>query len=138
MKRVMPKDSKIRLMFLGIICLFVIGNFFYSLFLTSNKIKNLNDKKQTLEEEIADLKDNEITLNTELEKLKNDEYKARYAREKFLYSKETGEYILDIINEEKKEEKIKEEKKDYRFIYLGISVISLIIIIMIIAKIKKK
>ena len=53
-----------------------------------NEIPNLESLKEKL-------KDEEITLSDDVEKLKNPEYAARYAREKYFYSK-NGEKILKI------------------------------------------
>ena len=44
---------------------------------------------------MQELKEEETTLSDDVEKLKNPEYAARYAREKYLYSK-YGEKILKI------------------------------------------
>ena len=44
---------------------------------------------------LENLNEEEKTLTDDVEKLKNPEYAARYAREKYLYSK-TGEKILKI------------------------------------------
>jgi len=56
-----------------------------------SEIKSLDDKYQELLEE-------EESLNSEVLKLQNSEYQARYAREKYLYTKD-GEKILTIIED---------------------------------------
>ena len=58
-------------------------------------IYNLKMEKNKLTKKLDDLKDEEKTLSDDVEKLKNPEYAARYAREKYLYSK-TGEKVLKI------------------------------------------
>ena len=55
-----------------------------------------------LELQLADLKDNEEKLESEINRLQDPEYLARYAREKYFYSKE-NELIIRIP--EKEEEK---------------------------------
>lgn len=55
-------------------------------------------EKQELEEELTALKEKEEELQVDANKLQNPDYVARYAREKYLYSKE-GEYILQIPDE---------------------------------------
>ena len=55
-----------------------------------------------LEVKLADLKDNEEKLESEINRLQDPEYLARYAREKYFYSKE-NELIIRIP--EKEEEK---------------------------------
>ena len=48
-----------------------------------------------LEAQLADLKDNEEKLESEINRLQDPEYLARYAREKYFYSKE-NELIIRI------------------------------------------
>ena len=55
-------------------------------------------EKQELELELTALKEKEEELQVDANKLQNPDYVARYAREKYLYSKE-GEYILQIPEE---------------------------------------
>ena len=43
------------------------------------------------------LKDEEETLSDDVEKLKNPEYAARYAREKYLYSKNGEKHIINNL-----------------------------------------
>ncbi len=52
-------------------------------------------EKQVLEQQLVDLKNEEAVLKVDVEKLKDSDYIARYAREKYLYSKE-GEFIIKI------------------------------------------
>ena len=52
-----------------------------------------------LEEKLADLKDNEEKLESEINRLQDPEYLARYAREKYFYSKE-NELIIRIPEKE--------------------------------------
>ena len=51
-----------------------------------------------LEIELADLKDKELKLRLDAERLQDPDYIARYAREKYLYSKD-GEFIIKIPEE---------------------------------------
>ena len=55
-------------------------------------------EKQDLEKELLALKEKEEELQVDANTLQNPEYMARYAREKYLYSKD-GEYILQIPEE---------------------------------------
>ena len=71
----------------------------------SKVIFQIYDKKNEaseLEVKLADLKDNEEKLESEINRLQDPEYLARYAREKYFYSKE-NELIIRIP--EKEEEK---------------------------------
>ena len=52
-----------------------------------------------LEDKLADLKDNEEKLESEINRLQDPEYLARYAREKYFYSKE-NELIIRIPEKE--------------------------------------
>lgn len=53
------------------------------------------NEADNLEIQLADLKEEEETLNNEILKLQDPEYLARYAREKYFYSKD-GELIIRI------------------------------------------
>ncbi len=55
-------------------------------------------EKKDLENELATLKDKEEELKVDVNKLQDSDYIARYAREKYYYSKD-GEYILKIPEE---------------------------------------
>lgn len=56
-------------------------------------------EKKDLESELISLKEKEEKLKVDASKLQNPDYIARYAREKYLYSKD-GEFILKIPEEE--------------------------------------
>ena len=59
------------------------------------QIMNNNKQIHTLTAQKKQLLDDEAALKSEVTKLENPEYVARYAREKYLYSK-NGEFILRI------------------------------------------
>ena len=96
MKR-MSRKTKLRVTFLGISLIiasivFVSSSFSYvsQIIKTKEEIKELNltyNEKLETEEELKD----------EINKLKDPEYMARYAREKFLYSKD-DEIIIKIVD----------------------------------------
>lgn len=52
-------------------------------------------EKRNLEEKLVQLKEQEAALKVDVEKLQDPDYIARYAREKYLYSKD-GEFIIRI------------------------------------------
>ena len=52
-------------------------------------------EKKDLEEQLAQLKEKEDELRLDADKLQDPDYVARYAREKYLYSKD-GEFIIKI------------------------------------------
>ena len=57
-------------------------------------------EKGELKKELASLKDKEEELQSDVNKLQDSDYVARYAREKYFYSKD-GEYILKIPEDDK-------------------------------------
>lgn len=68
------------------------------IFNTAKLWSQIFDKRKEAEElskEIASLNHEESYLEMEVEKLKDPDYIARYAREKYLYSKE-GEFTIRI------------------------------------------
>lgn len=56
-------------------------------------------EKSLLESQIITLKEKEEELKVDVEKLQDPDYVARYAREKYMYSKE-GEIILRLPEED--------------------------------------
>ena len=97
-KKKISKSNKIRtkrLILLGIICLAINFYVFYSV---ANVLKQVYDKKREkteLSEKLVNLQEEEETLKVQVNKLKDPDYIAKYAREKFFYSKK-GEYIIRI------------------------------------------
>ena len=56
-------------------------------------------EKSELENQLVALQEKEVELENDVNKLKDPEYLARYAREKYFYSKD-GEYILRLPEDE--------------------------------------
>lgn len=65
----------------------------YNLLLNINSIYQMKEQKKQLEDRIASLKEEEKVLESDIQKLEDPSYVARYAREKYLYSKD-GEIII--------------------------------------------
>ena len=93
------KKLKRRMMILGVSSLIIIvtvsvtiGKYWVTIF------EKYKEKKQ-LETELVSLKEKEKELQLDAKKLQDSEYIARYAREKYLFSKE-GEFILQIPEDE--------------------------------------
>ena len=61
----------------------------------SYQLYTKSKEKKILEKEFAELKDKEDELKGQVNKLQDPDYIARYAREKYLYSKD-GEIIIRI------------------------------------------
>lgn len=61
-------------------------------------IVNKYQENESLQQELIKLKEKELELAVDVQKLEDPEYIARYAREKYLFSKD-GEVILKIPEE---------------------------------------
>ena len=77
----------------------IIGSLSYSFFSNVGKMIEINNEKHELQNKLVSLKDEEELLNSDIKKLEDPEYVARYAREKYLYSKD-GELIIRIPNDD--------------------------------------
>ncbi len=73
---------------LGAILIESVGQTFYQIYVK-------NKEKKAFEKELVELKDKEEELKATVTKLQDPDYVARYAREKYLYSKD-GEIIIRI------------------------------------------
>ena len=92
-KKVKTKAKRLATFGLGSIVLIVVISI--TLFnVLSDIAKKYNEKKE-LEEKLVALKEKEVELENDVNKLKDPEYLARYAREKYFYSKD-GEYVIRI------------------------------------------
>lgn len=93
--------SKKRLVLAAGIFVILVSMFVGSMFSDWAQIMSNNKNAEQLSKEYEKLKEESSSLQSEVNKLQDPEYLARYAREKFLYSKD-GELILRIpsINEE--------------------------------------
>lgn len=76
-----------------VIIVIMIGNEFV-------KIVDKYKEKRNLETKLVSLEEKEKVLENDVKKLEDPEYLARYAREKYFYSKD-GELILRIPDENK-------------------------------------
>lgn len=93
------KRAKNRIFLFFVIFGSIIGSLSYSFFSNVGKILQMKEEKKSLESELAELQEKEKILNSDVKKLENPEYVARYAREKYLYSKE-GELIIRIQDDD--------------------------------------
>ena len=59
----------------------------------------MKEQKKELEDRIAFLKEEEKVLESDIQKLEDPSYVARYAREKYLYSKD-GEIIIRMPDDD--------------------------------------
>lgn len=73
----------------------IISTLGYTLFSSLKQINILVNEKKRLSEEKISLKEKQESLEADIERLSDPEYIARYAREKYFYSR-NGEFILRI------------------------------------------
>ena len=78
------------------------------------KIRSYEKEKKALTLELEKLKEDAESLNLEINRLNSPEYIARYAREKFLYTKD-GEKLI-IVDELTKEQQIEESNKEIDYL----------------------
>ena len=90
----------------------------------------INNSYEKLENELIEMKESEEDLTNEIDRLKDPDYLARYARENYSYSKD-GEYIIKIDEDEKKEETSENISYKKYTMYIGISIIGIILIYII-------
>ncbi len=80
---------------LGLLSIFIIFGVTFSIGKYWIEIFDKYQEKKELDEKLTSLKEKEEELQVDAKKLQNPDYVARYAREKYSYSKD-GEYILQI------------------------------------------
>lgn len=90
--------AKRRMLVLGFTSIFVIVAMTFTVGKYWVEIFEKYQEKQNLDKELTSLKEKEEELKVDANKLQNPDYIARYAREKYLYSKD-GEFILQIPEE---------------------------------------
>ncbi|MFA6327364.1 MAG: septum formation initiator family protein [Bacilli bacterium] len=89
------KTTKRRLRLFTIITLIVFVLFVSNVASLYIQIQHSNQKETELVVELNTLKDKTIYLQNEVKKLSDPDYVAKYAREKYLYSKD-GEYTIKL------------------------------------------
>lgn len=97
-KSIAIKKARKRMLVLGLSSIIVILVMTFTIGKYWLEIINKYREKNELEKELVSLKEKEEKLKVDANKLQNPDYVARYAREKYLYSKD-GEYILKIPEE---------------------------------------
>lgn len=89
------KKYRVRLVCYLLILVGIMGLIAFSCYNTWQKIYDNRKLKAELEEKYTNLVDKEESLSGEVVKLQDPEYAAKYAREKYLYTKD-GELIIDM------------------------------------------
>ena len=92
------KLSKIRLFIFVPISLAILGAIFIAIGSYWVKIFDKYQEKKDLEQEIVALKEKEEQLKVDVDRLEDPDYVARFAREKYMYSKD-GEIIIRLPEE---------------------------------------
>ena len=87
--------TKSRMIVVFLFFLIIIGTLTYTLFLNIRQIVVLEKEMDKLSLEKEDLESEEIIIKEDIKRLEDPIYIARYAREKYYYSK-NGEIILRI------------------------------------------
>ena len=94
-KRKNTSKNKRRILILGTFSLVTIIFTTYTMGKYWLQIYEKSQEKATLTKELKQLQKKESSLRADANKMQDKEYIARYAREKYLYSKD-GEFILKI------------------------------------------
>ena len=92
------KKFRYRVVFLIPLCIGLMVAIFASVGSYWVKIANKYQEKEELEKQIIVLKEKEEELKGEVDRLEDPDYVARYARERYMYSKD-GEIILRLPEE---------------------------------------
>ena len=95
MKNRKGKKKIRRILLVLFVCFSINFAILYELGSMFSNVKQKQIENDRLVVELNQLKEEGETLKVEVNKLKNPEYVAKYAREKFLYSKD-NEYVIKI------------------------------------------
>ncbi len=128
------KRRRRRILVLGTISIIVFVCFLVNVFTYSYKIIKLTSEQNKLEARLDELKTLKELKENEIEKLNDPEYVAKYAREKYGYTRD-GELVI-IDTTDKAEELLRDMKKEtllYKYILVG-SAVGIIIIFAIIKR----
>jgi cell division protein DivIC len=95
MKKKITAKTKRRLFLMLTLTVAVLIVFSFNVWKLFSQVVAKNNEAIALRDEIKHLEDEEDYLNVEVEKLNDPDYVARYAREKYLYSKD-GEFTIRL------------------------------------------
>lgn len=98
-KKKANRKAKIRIFLFFIIFGSFIGYLSFNFFSNVSMILKINEEKKSLNDKLISLKDEQEILNSDIKKLEDPDYVARYAREKYMYSKD-GELIIRIPDDD--------------------------------------
>lgn len=95
MAKPITKPTRRRLFLISMLTVAVLVAFSYNLWTMVSQVMEKNSEAAVLRKQMNDLEDKEAYLKVEVEKLNDPDYVARYARERYLYSKD-GEFTIRI------------------------------------------
>ena len=98
MAKTKSKKKRRRMLFLGLTSIIVIVATTFTIGKYWVEIYDKYKEKKELKEKLVSLKEKQDELQVDADKLQDPDYIARYAREKYQYSKD-GEFILKIPEE---------------------------------------
>lgn len=132
-KKATKKRITILLPIVLVCCLYAIYRIGYYTY----HIISLSNTKSELALKLDELKDTESNLKIEIEKLQNPDYLARYAREKYKYSK-SDEIILSIDETKEVINHMDKDIKGYTIAVVSGTLILVVAFVSIIIKRKEK
>ena len=94
-RRKKKKKTKGRMIIFFLFFISIIGTLSFTLLNNLRQINDIRNEKKALSKEKEELLEKQASLEADIEKLSDDNYIARYAREKYFYSR-PGEIILRI------------------------------------------
>ena len=127
MAKKVSRKSKRRLMTFGIISIFAIGYFCFTLIGYIYNYSKLRQEEAQLQNELLTLQDEKSALKLEIEKLKDPNYVIKYAKDKFLYSEE-NEYVIKINKTDNYVELEKSENNNIFIILFSIIIFVLLLL----------
>ena len=89
------KETKRKMFIIAVLYIALGAVLLQNVVTTMYQIYTKNKEKKAFEQELVELKEKEDELKATVTKLQDPDYVARYAREKYLYSKD-GEIIIRI------------------------------------------
>lgn len=95
MTKKVSKGAKRRWLLMSLITIIILSAFSLNIYDVFSKVIIKNNEALSLKREIKRLADEEQYLKVEVEKLNDPDYVARYARERYLYSR-NGEFTIRI------------------------------------------
>lgn len=99
MKKKITKQTKRRLFLITTMAIAVLMVFSFNVSRLFSQVMEKNKEALELQQKKEDLRDKEDYLKLQVDKLNDPDYIARYAREKYLYSKD-GEFTIRIEEDE--------------------------------------